>query len=193
MNQITLEKILNFLHRITIILFSSTILSIIFINYFRGGYSVLLAFFGIPLFLGLLIPCLFIYFIIGIFKLTGSRFLKYSNYSYQGENKLYPSDRNFVENDTWTEKKLTHFWFNYRLACSDYFYDEEDKLTPFHMNYIPNKSWTQDRIIKYYRKCYERSKYNYREQDKLYPDDELFVKNSTWSPERIENYYWNKH
>ena len=193
MKNLTLKKILFPLHTLSVSLFVLTILSIIFINYFRGGYSVLLAVIGLPIFSGLLIPCIFIYIIIGVFKLTGRQNLKYSNYNYQGKNKLYPVDKNFINNETWTEKRLNHFWYNYWLACSQYNYEEDDRLTPLHQNFIQNDTWSIERREIFYEKCLKRSQYGYKYDDKIFPDEELFVPNSTWSQEKIENYYWNKY
>lgn len=74
-----------------------------------------------------------------------------SGYYYSGKGKLFPDDKGFVENDTWSlflinlykEDKLN------RMKRSDYFYKEKDKLYPFDELFFDNVSWTTKRINNY--------------------------------------------
>ena len=74
-----------------------------------------------------------------------------SGYYYSGEGKLFPDDKGFVENDTWSlflinlykEDKLN------RIKRSDYFYKGKDKLYPFDEFFFDNISWNSKRINKY--------------------------------------------
>lgn len=74
-----------------------------------------------------------------------------SGYYYSGEGKLFPDDKGFVENDTWSlflinlykEDKLN------RMKRSDYFYKGKDKLYPFDEFFFDNISWNSKRINKY--------------------------------------------
>lgn len=114
---------------------------------------------------------------------------KYSNYSYVGKEKIFPSDPNFVNDGSWTQDRLNSFWFNYLLTCSLFDYVGEDKLTPIHNYFIPNKTWTEERTDMFYQDCLERSRYDYYGEDKLYPDSVLFISNGTWNEHRIRDYY----
>lgn len=74
-----------------------------------------------------------------------------SGYYYSGKGKLFPDDKGFVENDTWSlfllnlykEDKLK------RMKRSDYFYKGKDKIYPFDEFFFDNVSWTTKRINKY--------------------------------------------
>lgn len=74
-----------------------------------------------------------------------------SGYYYSGEGKLFPDDKGFVKNDTWSlflinlykEDKLN------RIKRSDYFYKGKDKLYPFDEFFFDNISWNSKRINKY--------------------------------------------
>lgn len=74
-----------------------------------------------------------------------------SGYYYSGKGKLFPDDKGFVENDTWSlfliklykEDKLN------RMKRSDYFYKGKDKLYPFDEMFFDNVSWTTKRINNY--------------------------------------------
>lgn len=74
-----------------------------------------------------------------------------SGYYYSGKGKLFPDDKGFVENDTWSlflinlykEDKLN------RMKRSDYFYKGKDKLYPFDEFFFDNISWNSKRINKY--------------------------------------------
>ena len=74
-----------------------------------------------------------------------------SGYYYSGKGKLFPDDKDFVENDTWSlfllnlykEDKLK------TMKRSDYFYKGKDKLYPFDEFFFDNVSWTSKRINKY--------------------------------------------
>lgn len=74
-----------------------------------------------------------------------------SGYYYSGKGKLFPDDKGFVENDTWSlflinlykEDKLN------RMKRSDYFYKGKDKIYPFDEMFFDNVSWTTKRINNY--------------------------------------------
>lgn len=74
-----------------------------------------------------------------------------SGYYYSGKGKLFPDDKGFVENDTWSlfllnlykEDKLK------TMKRSDYFYKGKDKIYPFDEFFFDNVSWTTKRINKY--------------------------------------------
>lgn len=70
-----------------------------------------------------------------------------SSYYYSGREKLFPEDKDFVENATWSisllklykEDKLN------RMRRSNYFYDGEDKLFPEDELFFDNTTWTFSR------------------------------------------------
>lgn len=70
-----------------------------------------------------------------------------SSYYYSGRGKLFPEDRDFVKNATWSisllklykEDKLN------RMRRSDYFYEAEDKLFPGDELFFDNTTWTFSR------------------------------------------------
>ena len=74
-----------------------------------------------------------------------------SGYYYSGKGKLFPDDKGFVKNDTWSlflinlykEDKLN------RMKRSDYFYKGKDKLYPSDEFFFDNVSWTTKRINNY--------------------------------------------
>lgn len=125
----------------------------------------------------------------------GSRHKKsveYSNYYYEGKEKLFPSHPHFSNDGSWTEEKLNEFWFNYFLACSNYNYNEKDKLTPLHRNFIDNPSWTNQSTRAFYTDVRKRSQYGYYGFDKLYPDNEIFLPNPSWTHVLTQDYFLSK-
>lgn len=74
-----------------------------------------------------------------------------SGYYYSGEGKLFPDDKGFVENDTWTAFLLNLYKEDKlkRMKRSDYFYKGKDKLYPFDEFFFDNISWNSKRINKY--------------------------------------------
>ena len=74
-----------------------------------------------------------------------------SGYYYSGKGKLFPDDKGFVENSTWTAF-LLNFYKEDKLKTmrrSYYFYKGKDKLYPFDEFFFDNISWTSKRINKY--------------------------------------------
>lgn len=74
-----------------------------------------------------------------------------SSYYYSEIGKLFPDDKGFVENDTWTAF-LLNFYREDELNTmrrSDYFYKGKDKLYPFDEFFFDNVSWTSKRINNY--------------------------------------------
>ena len=74
-----------------------------------------------------------------------------SGYYYSGKGKLFPDDKGFVENDTWSAF-LLNFYKEDKLNTmrrSDYFYKGKDKLYPFDEFFFDNVSWTSKRINNY--------------------------------------------
>ena len=74
-----------------------------------------------------------------------------SGYYYSGKGKLFPDDKEFVENDTWTAFLLNLYKEDKlkRMKRSDYFYKGKDKIYPFDEFFFDNVSWTTKRINKY--------------------------------------------
>lgn len=74
-----------------------------------------------------------------------------SGYYYSGKGKLFPDDRGFVENDTWTAFLLNLYKEDKlkRMKRSYYFYKGKDKLYPFDEFFFDNVSWTTKRINNY--------------------------------------------
>lgn len=74
-----------------------------------------------------------------------------SVYYYSGKGKLFPDDKGFVENDTWTAFLLNLYKEDKlkRMKRSDYFYKGKDKLYPFDEFFFDNISWNSKRINKY--------------------------------------------
>ena len=72
-----------------------------------------------------------------------------SNYGYTDlNNKLYPSDPEFVPNDSWSPDLIDAFNEDC-LRRSDYFYEGDDKLTPNDRHFMQNSSWTDERLERY--------------------------------------------
>jgi hypothetical protein len=72
-----------------------------------------------------------------------------SNYGYTDlSNKLYPSDPEFVPNDSWSPDLIDAFNEDC-LKRSDYFYEGDDKLRPGDRHFIQNPSWTNERLDRY--------------------------------------------
>lgn len=92
------------------------------------------------------IPFLFIAYV--ILRKIKSKSVR-SHYKYVFRDKLFPSDSQFVQNDSWTHYELNKFWYHYYLERSQYKYKGEDHLTPNQPNFIPNESWTSARIQKF--------------------------------------------
>lgn len=80
-----------------------------------------------------------------------------SHYKYVFRDKLFPSDSQFVQNDSWTHYELNKFWYHYYLERSQYKYKGDDRLTPNESNFIPNESWTSARIQKFHRRVEKHS------------------------------------
>ena len=80
-----------------------------------------------------------------------------SNYSYTDlNNKLYPSDPEFVPNDSWSPDLIDVFNEDC-LKRSDYFYEGDDKLSPGDRHFIQNTSWTNERLDRYNDNSYNSS------------------------------------
>lgn len=80
-----------------------------------------------------------------------------SDYGYTDlSNKLYPSDPEFVPNDSWPPDLVDAFNEDC-LRRSDYFYEGSDKLTPSDRHFIQNPSWTDERLGRYNDTSYSSS------------------------------------
>lgn len=80
-----------------------------------------------------------------------------SDYSYTDlSNKLYPSDPEFVPNDSWPPDLIDAFNEDC-LKRSDYFYEGDDKLQPGDRHFIQNPSWTDERLDRYNDNSYSNS------------------------------------
>lgn len=100
------------------------------------------------------IPFLFMTYI--ILRKIKSKSVR-SHYKYVFRDKLFPSDSQFVQNDSWTHYELNKFWYYYYLERSQYKYKGDDRLTPNESNFIPNESWTSARIQKFHRRVEKHS------------------------------------
>ena len=133
------------------------------------------------------------------------KYKKLSDYNYNGPDKLYPKDSNWIKNPSWSEEKITkYFEKNYTERSQfDYKGNNGFKLYPGMKYFIPNESWTAERITEYKNKVAEeerrrkekeaerlkrlredklkRSKYDYKGPNKLYPKDSGFIENETWT------------
>ena len=80
-----------------------------------------------------------------------------SDYGYTDlSNKLYPSDPEFVPNDSWSPDLIDAFNEDC-LKRSDYFYEGDDKLRPDDRHFIQNPSWTNERLDRYNDSSYSSS------------------------------------
>lgn len=80
-----------------------------------------------------------------------------SDYGYTDlNNKLYPSDPEFVPNDSWSPNLIDAFNEDC-LKRSDYFYEGDDKLRPGDRHFIQNPSWTDERLNRYNDNSYSSS------------------------------------
>ena len=140
------------------------------------------------------------------------KYKKLSDYNYNGPDKLYPKDSNWIKNPSWSEEKITkYFEKNYTERSQfDYKGNNGFKLYPGMKYFIPNESWTAERITTYKNKIIEearirkekeeerlkreredklkRSKYDYKGPNKLYPKDYGFIENETWTAILIQEY-----
>ena len=118
---------------------------------------------------------------------------KLSDYDYNGPDKLYPNNSNWIKNSSWTQDRINKFLKEDYTNRSQYNYKGPNKLYPEMENFIPNESWTAERITSYKNKIIEearirkekeaerlqreredklkRSKYDYKGPNKLYPKD----------------------
>ena len=135
---------------------------------------------------------------------------KLSDYDYNGPDKLYPNNSNWIKNPSWTEEKINKFLKDDYTKRSKYDYKGPNKLYPEMKNFIPNESWTAERITSYKNKIIEearirkekeaerlkkeredklkRSQYDYKGPNKLYPKDYGFIENETWTAILIQEY-----
>ena len=135
---------------------------------------------------------------------------KLSDYNYDGPDKLYPNNSNWIKNPSWTEEKINKFLKDDYIKRSKYDYKGTNKLYPEMKNFIPNESWTAERITSYKNKIIEetrirkekeaerlkreredklkRSQYDYKGPNKLYPRDYGFIENETWTAILIQEY-----
>lgn len=135
---------------------------------------------------------------------------KLSDYDYNGPDKLYPNNSNWIENSSWTQDRINKFLKEDYTNRSQYNYKGPNKLYPEMNNFIPNESWTAERITSYKNKIIEearirkekeakrlqreredklkRSKYDYKGPNKLYPKDHGFIDNETWTAILIQEY-----
>ena len=140
------------------------------------------------------------------------KYKKLSDYNYNGPDKLYPKDSNWIKNPSWSEEKITkYFEKNYTERSQfDYKGNNGFKLYPGMKYFIPNESWTAERITTYKNKIIEearirkekeeerlkreredklkRSKYDYKGPNKLYPKDYGFIENETWTAILTQEY-----
>lgn len=67
-----------------------------------------------------------------------------SSYYYSGRGKLFPEDKDFVENATWSVSLLKLYKEDKlnRMRRSNYFYEAEDKLFPEDELFFDNTTWT---------------------------------------------------
>lgn len=80
-----------------------------------------------------------------------------SDYGYTDlSNKLYPSDPEFIPNDSWSPDLVNAFNEDC-LKRSDYFYKGDDKLQPGDRHFIQNPSWTDERLNRYNDNSYSSS------------------------------------
>lgn len=105
---------------------------------------------------------------------------KWSQYDYQGVEKLYPYNSKFIDNDSWTSARTKAAYDEYYLKRSQYDYTGYDKLEPGDTHFV--NVWTAAQLASYYL---ERSDRKYTGRDKLYPNDKNFVKNDSWSDNDI--------
>lgn len=70
-----------------------------------------------------------------------------SSYYYSGRGKLFPEDKDFVENATWSVSLLKLYKEDKlnRMRRSNYFYEAEDKLFPEDELFFDNTTWTFSR------------------------------------------------
>lgn len=94
------------------------------------------------------------------------RYKKRSQFSYKDSDKLYPGDVNFVDNSSWTVKRI-----------EDYKQKKADELA---RKLEEEKRQKEERL--------KRSQYDYQGKDKLYPDNKNFISNDTWTTLLIANY-----
>ena len=135
---------------------------------------------------------------------------KLSDYDYNGPDKLYPNNSNWIKNSSWTQDRINKFLKEDYTNRSQYNYKGPNKLYPEMNNFIPNESWTAERITSYKNKIIEearirkekeakrlqreredklkRSKYDYKGPNKLYPKDHGFIDNETWTAILIQEY-----
>ena len=135
---------------------------------------------------------------------------KLSDYNYDGPDKIYPNNSNWIKNPSWTEEKINKFLKDDYSKRSKYDYKGPNKLYPEMKNFIPNESWTAERITSYKNKIIEearirkekeaerlkkeredklkRSQYDYKGPNKLYPKDYGFIENETWTAILIQEY-----
>lgn len=108
---------------------------------------------------------------------------KRSQYDYDGDDKLYPYNMLFIDNDSWTSSRVNAAYDAYYLKRSQYDYSGSNKLYPGMSNFV--NVWTAAQLTNYYL---ERSNRKYTGSDKLYPDDDNFVKNDSWSDSDLLEY-----
>ena len=135
---------------------------------------------------------------------------KLSDYDYNGPDKLYPNNSNWIKNSSWTQDRINEFLKDDYTKRSKYDYKGPNKLYPEMKNFIPNESWTAERITTYKNKIIEearirrekeaerlkreredklkRSKYDYKGTNKLYPRDYGFIENETWTAILTQEY-----
>lgn len=118
--------------------------------------------------------------VLGYGEYLQKQHLKRSKYDYDKEDRLTPSDSDFVDNETWTSELKKSYWQQVYLERSQYDYDKFDKLCPDDDDFVKNATWTAALTAAFYKsqkqkrrndrkhnkKCNNRSERRKPERDK---------------------------
>lgn len=89
--------------------------------------------------------------VIGYGAYLQKQHLKRSKYNYDKEDRLTPSDSDFVDNETWTSELKKSYWQQVYLERSQYDYDKFDKLYPDDDDFVKNTTWTAALTAAFYK------------------------------------------
>ena len=95
---------------------------------------------------------------------------KLSDYNYDGPDKLYPNNSNWIKNPSWTAERIT----SYKNKII-----EETRI---------RKEKEAERLKREREDKLKRSQYDYKGPNKLYPRDYGFIENETWTAILIQEY-----
>lgn len=89
-----------------------------------------------------------------------SQRLKRSQYDYDKEDRLMPSDTDFINNETWTTELTNNYWQQIYLERSQYTYDGFDKLYPNDEDFVKNATWTAALTAAFYKSQKQKRRNN---------------------------------